>query len=526
MQRVLRIGAIAVVLAVTTFVAFELDRFFIPKELALHATAVVAGLLAVRRVRFTRVDWLLAAYLLVSAVSAAAAQNPWLAMRAVAISASGILLFWAARTAGVSAAGAIAFAVVLVSITSLLQAYGVDTTLFSENRAPGGTLGNRNFVAHAAAFGFPVLLLVALRAQTTKRYILGSIGIAIVTASLVLTRSRAAWLAFAVVMVVFLGGMMVRAGAREWRRFAGIVLLVAAGVGAAIVIPNTLRWRSDNPYVETLQHVTNYQEGSGRGRLIQYEQSLLMALHHPLLGVGPGNWAVDYPEHARRNDPSMSDTIGGTTTNPWPSSDWVAILSERGPIAFTLLVLAFLGIALDALRRFRGDEGLVATALLATLAGAVVAGAFDAVLLLALPTFLVWTALGALWQSEESGAPASSWPFRRLPGGPDGRQDAGETAGRMPALLPATRMTVVLIVILSLAGLARSVAQIAAMQIYTTRGDRASLEHAAQLDPGNYRLQLRLARLGNRKQRCEHAVAAHDLYPHADAARALSRGCE
>jgi O-antigen ligase len=511
MQRVLRLGAIAVVLAVTTFFAFELDRFFIPKELVLHATAVVAGLLAIRRVRFTRVDWLLAAYLLVSAVSAAAAQNPWLAMRAVAISASGILLFWAARTAGVSAAGAIAFAIVLVAITSLLQAYGVDTTLFSENRAPGGTLGNRNFVAHAAAFGFPVLLMVALRAETTKRYVLGAIGIAIVTASLVLTRSRAAWLAFAVVMVVFLGGMIVRAGAREWRRFAGIVLLVAAGVGAAIVIPNTLRWRSDNPYVETLQHVTNYQEGSGRGRLIQYEQSLRMALHHPLLGVGPGNWAVDYPEHARRNDPSMSDTIGGTTTNPWPSSDWVAILSERGPIAFTLLVLAFLGIALDTLRRLRGEEGLVATALLATLAGAAVAGAFDAVLLLALPAFLVWTALGALWtprhpeQSEGSPVTESLAP---------------------PRSFAALRMTIALIVILSFAGLARSAAQIAAMQIYTTSGDRESLAHAAQLDPGNYRLQLRLARLGNRKQRCEHAVAAHDLYPHADAARALARGCE
>jgi hypothetical protein len=372
-------------------------------------------------------------------------------------------------------------------------------------------LGNRNFVAHAAAFGFPVLLLVALRAQTTKRYLLGAIGIAIVTASLVLTRSRAAWLAFAIVILVFLAGMLVRAGAREWRRFAGIVLLVAAGVGAAIAIPNALRWRSDNPYVETLQRVTDYQEGSGRGRLIQYEQSLRMALHHPHLGVGPGNWAVDYPEHARRNDPSMSDTIGGTTTNPWPSSDWIALIAERGLIAVVLLALAFAGMALDALRRFRGEEGLVATALLATLAGAVVAGAFDAVLLLALPTFLVWTALGALSlsrhpeQSEGSPATATAAPGRSF---------------------AALRMTVALILLVSLLGLARSAAQLAAMQIYTTRGDRASLANAARIDPGNYRLQLRLARMGNRRQRCEHAVAAHELYPHADAARTLSRGCE
>ena len=31
---------------------------------------------------------------------------------------------------------------------------------FSLNRSPGGTFGNRNFVAHLAAIGLPVILLV------------------------------------------------------------------------------------------------------------------------------------------------------------------------------------------------------------------------------------------------------------------------------------------------------------------------------------------------------------------------------
>ncbi len=61
--RVLQIGAIPVILAVTTFHAFELDRFFIPKELVLHLAAALAGLLALRalwRMSITRVDLLLA----------------------------------------------------------------------------------------------------------------------------------------------------------------------------------------------------------------------------------------------------------------------------------------------------------------------------------------------------------------------------------------------------------------------------------------------------------------------------------
>ena len=88
------------------------------------------------------------------------------------------------------------------------------------------------------------------------------------------------------------------------------------------------------------------------------------------------------------------------TTNPWPSSDWIAWIAERGVAAFVLIALAFLAIAMAGIRQLFGaqtaDEGLAAAALLATVAGACVTGLFDAVLLLALPAFLVWTALGAL----------------------------------------------------------------------------------------------------------------------------------
>ena len=62
------------------------------------------------------------------------------------------------------------------------------------------------------------------------------------------------------------------------------------------------------------------------------------------------------------------------------------------------------------------------------------------------------------------------------------------------------------------------------MDIYATHSDRASLVRAAQIDPGNYRLQMRLARMGGRA-RCEHARAAHALFPTALAAAAETRGC-
>ena len=59
----------------------------------------------------------------------------------------------------------------LGALTGLVQAYGlVDTNLASLSRAPGGTFGNRNFMAHLVAIGLPVLLYVALEARSRTRF--------------------------------------------------------------------------------------------------------------------------------------------------------------------------------------------------------------------------------------------------------------------------------------------------------------------------------------------------------------------
>ena len=496
------LGAIAVVFAASPTRAFELDRFLAPKELVLHLTAVLAGVSALRAVRRSPASWTdlaLGASVILGVVSAGLAANPWLAARAVALSASALVLYWVARALRIAGReGAVvttvALAVVLAAATSLLQAYGLELTVFSPNRAPGGTLGNRNFVAHAAAFGLPLLILGGLRARRPAGVLLASVGLSLVTAVLVLTRSRAAWLAAMAAIAVMAAAILMSGALRgeghlRWR-LAFLAILVVGGEVAALTIPNTLRWRSENPYLDSVNDIANYEEGSGRGRLIQYGRTLRMAVAYPVFGVGPGNWPVQYPGFAARRDPSMDLSAGGVTYNPWPSSDWVAFVSERGFPAAGLLVLAIVGIAAANARRLWGaeslDEALEAGAVLATLTAAVVAGLFDAVLLLALPAQLVWTAVGAL-------------------GGPG-------SGGGAPA---ARTLVFVIALVISAAGAARTVAQMAAMEIYAMTNDRALLAAASRIDPGNYRLHLKI---GGR----EHDCAAARLFPYAYAA---GRGC-
>lgn len=516
--RILQAGAIAVVLVATPYKTFELDRFFAPKELVLAVTALLATLLCLSRsarLSIGRTDQLLAAALVLSGVSALFATNPWLAERAAAVFAGGLACFWCARSlsrAGYSRplVAALAVAGVVGAATALLQAYGVHTDLFSLNRAPGGTFGNRNFMAHASAIALPALVYSTLRAQSRGAYMRWCLGFAVVVTALILSRTRAAWLALLVGgAVLFLAGLVAlrtRDGSIALSRLMGLTVVGLLGAGAALAMPNTLDWRSESPYLETAQSIVNYKGGSGRGRLVQYGNSARMALHHPVLGVGPGNWPVIYPRYASDNDPSLGQD--GMTANPWPSSDWVTFLSERGVAATLCLALAFAAIVFDAIRGLVSEsttERRVGGAVvLSTLAIVIVVGAFDAVLLLPAPALIAWSLLGAL---------------------------AGPCRERASYALTLPRRLTLGAIALALFGIAgvRSAAQVASMNVASTATKPGDLERASALDPGSFRLHVRVAERYGARGNCAkarpHVTAARSLFPFSPVLRRAAAFC-
>ncbi|HEX3273595.1 MAG TPA: O-antigen ligase family protein [Gemmatimonadales bacterium] len=498
-------GGLGVVLVALPYPAFELDRYTFPKELVLLAAALAATLVclaAARRLTVFMVDALLVGYLLISALSTLGASNGWLAFRALGVSLAGAALFWCARTVARAGRGelllaGLAGAVVLGACTGLAQAYGlVTTSLASLSRAPGGTFGNRNFMAHLVAIGFPVLVALTLEARSRARFALGTAGIALATAALVLSRSRAAWLGagvpavFLIVEGFWIGRLW--GDGRLRRRTLGLATIGLAGVVVALVLPNRLNWRSESPYLESLTGVANYKEGSGRGRVIQYANTLRMAARHPLLGVGPGNWPVYYPTVMSKGDPSF-DADDIIPTNPWPSSDWMAVVSERGFPALALLGLVVGTLALGAWARVRRGAGhqpaLNDLTIVATLLAVAVVGAFDAVLLLPAPALFAWSIVGALASSAR--------PIREI-----------------PLTSRSRRVAMAIVAVAGAVFLTRSAAQTVAVAAFSG-GSRTAMERAAAIDPGSYRIRMLLGRAWVRAGRCDHAV------PHATKARAL-----
>jgi O-antigen ligase len=498
-------GAFACVLLVLPYRSFDLDRFFAPKELALHIAALVAGAAGIAfspRVTFSKADAGLIAWVLFSAGSALGATNYWLTFRALAITVSGAAVFWSARrlaSAGLRPAltRMLAIAVLIGAVTALAQAYGIKMEFASLNRAPGGTFGNRNFMAHLTAAGLPLILWCIASAKTNRSASFWTFSLAACTAALVLSRTRAAWLALAVSAVI--AGVVIARGppllehADARRRVRWALVAVAAAVVLALVLPNSLDWRSGSPYLDSVKGVVDFRDGSGRGRLAQYANSIKMFNRHPLLGVGPGNWPVVYPKFAPVNDPSLVEGTG-MTANPWPSSDWVAALSERG-FGASVGLAAFTVLLLGAAVLVRNDAMASPGQRLAAVAGggvvliAALEGAFDAVLLLPTPTIVVMSAAGALIGS--GGDLNTFWPLptRRFLLG------AGFGAFTLIACVMGNR-------------------RIEAMRLYEI-GSAASLESALAKDPGSFRIQLHAAEYYLSRGQCNKAR------PHAHAARAL-----
>lgn len=513
------LGALATVLAVLPYRSFDLDRFLAPKELAVHVAAGIAGAATLARARavcITRADFLLGTWLLLSIASAVFATNHWAGFRAVTLSVSGAVIYWSARRLGSVGLGGtlvacLAGVVVIGAATALLQAYGVKFDFATLSRAPGGTFGNRNFMAHLAAIGVPMLAWRALAAKRATGLALAIAGLALCSGALVLSRTRAAWLALILVAIVALAlavrGPMLLEPAQRRRAWQAMVA-VMAGVAVALVVPNQLDWRSDNPYLDSVKGVVNYKEGSGRGRLKQYENSLKMSLRHPAFGVGAGNWPVQYPAIAPAGDPSLAEATG-MTANPWPSSDWVAALSERGVLA-ALAWAAFVLTLLGAGVRTRYDGARTSGVRLAAVAGvaalllASLEGLFDAVLLLPMPLIVTMAVAGAL-----------------LP--------AGKEEGTLTFAAPSRVMLPVLLLSAQVVASFAAAGRVEAMRLYTT-GTVAGLEQASRQDPGNFRIQLRTAETQQARGNCTearlHATTARGLFPYAPGPKRVLAACQ
>lgn len=217
----------------------------------------------------------------------------------------------------------------------------------------GGTLGDPNFLAMVMVAALPLAAVEGLevRAGWGRRGLaLGVLGLAL--GATLFTYSRAAALGVGLLLAV----LVVWHPRRQW-----VVGAALAGLLAATAIAPQSLWGRLQTLVESSLAAPGQQmtDSSFRSRRHEMYTGVLMFFDHPLLGVGPGNYEVEYLTYSARAGLSGEDTVRD------PHSLYVQIAAETGVCGlavFVWLLAAALGQLERARRRARrrGAPGFAA----------------------------------------------------------------------------------------------------------------------------------------------------------------------
>jgi hypothetical protein len=275
------------------------------------------------------------------------------------------------------------------------------------------------------------------------------------------------------------------------------------------MLPNALRWRSASPLRETLGSLIEHRSGSGHGRLIQYWRSLDMTMEHPWLGVGPGQWSIQYPGFAIAGDPSVHQGRA-EPTDRYPNSDLVTVLSEYGLLVATVAIALCLAQLWRAwvLTRCAESEEARARAWVGPIALCAILwlGLVDAVLVEPATGFVAAVVAASLVPAERRAGFGSS----------------PATLRRRLAALAIALGAVIAAVQLGRTLIARSL-------LHDPRTVEQTAPWAIWLAPDDYPVRMAISSLSLMRHRCDrarpHLSAATDLHPHAQVPRRLLAAC-
>ena len=247
---------------------------------------------------------------------------------------------------------------------------------------PGSTFGNRNPAAEAMAMALPFGVGAAMRTPDRASRAAMIVSVALELLFLGATRARGAWMGAACGLATL--AWLSRARISRAGVAAAVAALLAAGVAASVPGRFNARDVGDAKryagVVEVLEEGLDTHSTALRTRLGLWGRTVAMVLDHPLLGVGPGNWPVAFPQVAEPG--AMRDGVLTATRAPRQAhDDPLERLAETGVPG--LLALALLGAStVTAFRRrlAAGDDDSRSGA-------ATAAGSLAALMTIALASF-------------------------------------------------------------------------------------------------------------------------------------------
>ena len=189
---------------------------------------------------------------------------------------------------------------IVQSVVGLLQFYDVAfANLPGANAKPYGLMANRNLFGSAQVFILPFVIYVLYQANQKWKYV-SIASLLLLIASLIVSQTRAAWLATAVFLVLCLVLVLIYAPVARKKWLVGTAVAIAATFCIGFLIlagdsEGSLR-KEVKERTKSLVNAasdTSASQANVNDRLAIWKKTSALAKKNLLTGVGPCNWKLE-----------------------------------------------------------------------------------------------------------------------------------------------------------------------------------------------------------------------------------------
>ncbi|WP_417599709.1 O-antigen ligase family protein [Owenweeksia hongkongensis] len=334
------------------YVKTLVDKTLIPHQLfgSVGLVLLILAMLANKSISKAKVGWMLLSFvgfLVINMIAVSAAINPvesWATISRYMLS-FGVLtaltvLFQAKKLNPESLIkGVVIFGTIagVITLFEILKALG-SGDFISNIYVVSGTFSHKNLLSSVLMLCLPFAIMGAVILEKGWKSLSLFLTFLLIAEVFVL-RTRGVWLAVFISAFAFL---LMFFTLRKRQSLDVKFPIKQVGLAAGIAVVLLIALFSAAKVSSSVSDTANLEN-----RFVFWNNSVEMLKENPVLGVGPGNWKINFPKYGLQG--LENSVLQGITHVQRPHNDYLWVLTEAGPLALIFYVgifaLAFLQLA-------------------------------------------------------------------------------------------------------------------------------------------------------------------------------------
>ncbi len=237
----------------------------------------------------------------------------------------------------------------IIVCSLILSLIGIAQYYFNLQSIPGGwgfpysTMANGNLFSSVLFLTIPFIFYGVFVFNNSWK-IVSNISLSLSIIIIVIVQTRSVWLAcFVSVLFIIPFIILIHKKSKSdntnnnqlRNRIINFILVILMSIFVSILSSNY--HNPERSVIDRVSSIANLNDPSVNERIILWQKSIKIFLDNPILGVGPGNWKIVFPQYGTNG--LRAET--GFTNFRRPHNDYLWILTETGIFGLIFYLLIF-----------------------------------------------------------------------------------------------------------------------------------------------------------------------------------------